>query len=269
MIQFFLFCIGLFIGSFLNVVIYRFHTGLSVVHGRSHCQTCSYKLRWFDLLPVFSFLLLRGKCRKCKVPISGQYILVELGTAVIFLLFGFIDTNYFTLIDAESLIILLIHLCIACVLVVIFVYDLRHMIIPDEFSLALLVFSMILLFKIFYFSGSTAIVISHLLSALISAGFLWFLWFVSNGRWMGFGDVKLMVGLGLLNALPQGLSGFVFAFWIGAVFSLIHLGHSRLRRGSKKITMKTEIPFAPFLILGSVLAFLLGSDIFHLSFLFL
>lgn len=268
MIQFFLFCFGLLIGSFLNVVIYRFHTGLSLVHGRSNCQTCSYRLRWFDLLPVFSFLLLRGKCRKCKVPISSQYILVEFGTAVMFLLFGFVDTNSFSLLSTESLITLLIHICIVSVLVVIFVYDLRHMIIPDEFSLALLVLSVILLLKIFYFSESVLIVISHFLSSLVGAGFLWFLWFVSNGRWMGFGDVKLMVGLGLLNSLPQGLSGFVFAFWIGAVFSLIHLGYSRLRRSSKKITMKTEIPFAPFLILGSILAFLMGSDIFHLSYLF-
>lgn len=195
-------------------------------------------------------------------------MLVEIGTAIIFLLFGFVDTNAFTLINTESLITLLIHLSIASILVVIFVYDLRHMIIPDEFSFALLAFSIILLVEIFYFSGDATIVISHLSSALFGAGFLWFLWFFSNGRWMGFGDVKLMIGLGMLNALPQGVSGFVFAFWIGAVFSLIHLGYSRLRRSLKKITMKTEIPFAPFLILGSILAFLMGSDIFHLSYLF-
>lgn len=264
----FLFCFGLIIGSFLNVVIYRFHTGLSVVAGRSHCQACSYKLRWFDLLPIVSFIFLRGKCRKCKVPISRQYMLVEFGTAVVFLLFGLVDTNAFTSINAESLITLLIHLCIASLLVVIFVYDLRHMIIPDEFSFALLAFSIILLLKIFYFSNDVLIIISHLSSALFGAGFLWFLWFFSNGRWMGFGDVKLMIGLGLINALPQGISGFVFAFWIGAIISLIHLGYSRLRRSLKKITMKTEIPFAPFLIVGSILAFLMGSDIFHLSYLF-
>jgi prepilin signal peptidase PulO-like enzyme (type II secretory pathway) len=195
-------------------------------------------------------------------------VLVELGTAVIFLLFGLVDTNAFALINTESLTTLLIHLCIASILVVIFVYDLRHMIIPDEFSFALSAVSIILLVKIFYFSSDTVIVISHLTSALFVAGFLWLLWFFSDGRWMGFGDVKLMIGLGMLNALPQGVSGLVFAFWIGAVFSLIHLGYSRLRRSLKKITMKTEIPFAPFLIIGSILAFLIGSDIFHLSYLF-
>jgi len=143
------------------------------------------------------------------------------------------------------------------------------MIIPDKLSLILIVFSLSLLaFEITFYGKDMAYAYSHILSSLILSGFLWILWKISDGKWMGLGDAKLLVGLGLLTTVAEGLSGLAFAFWIGALVSLVHLFSERLRGGAKKITMKSEIPFAPFLIIGIILAMFLKSDIFSLSTLF-
>lgn len=268
MLPLLLFVLGLIVGSFLNVVILRLHTGRSFVTGRSQCATCAKSLPWYELLPVVSFFVLKGRCSGCKSKISFQYALVELTTAFLFLLFGFFDTASFTILSVASLGTLFFHLGIVSVLVVVFVYDLRHMIIPDSLSIGLIVLGLSLLaFEITISGKGMLYAYSHLLSAIFVAGFLWFLWKVSEGRWMGLGDSKFMAGLALLTGLPQGLSGLAFAFWIGAIVSLLTLLAGRLRGGSKKITMKSEIPFAPFLIIGMLIAVFFQSNIFSLAIL--
>ncbi len=266
MIPLFLFFLGLIVGSFLNVIILRIRTGRSFVVGRSQCATCARNLPWYELLPVVSFLVLKGRCTGCKSKISSQYVFVELLTAFLFLAFGFFDTASFSILSITTIGTLLFHLLIGSILVVIFVYDMRHMIIPDSLSLILFILALCLLaFEITFVGKGMFYAYSHLLSALLVAGFLWFLWKVSEGKWMGLGDSKLMAGLGLLTTLPQGISGLAFSFWIGASVSLGILFINRLRGSSKKITMKTEIPFAPFLILGMLIAIFFQSNVFSLA----
>lgn len=213
---------GLVVGSFLNVVVLRLGTGRSLIGGRSSCMSCGHKLETKDLVPVFSFLFQKGKCRYCKSPISIQYVLVELTTAVAFSLLASRNSS------------LLLYVIVA-ILIAIAVYDLRHKIIPDT-----LVYLFIALAFIAHGPGLWA-------GPMLFAAFA-LLWLLSGGRWMGFGDAKLVLGIGLLLGAPLALGAVLIAFWIGAFFGLALL---YLRRG--EVTMKSEIPFAPFLILATLM----------------
>jgi len=266
------FILGTIIGSFLNVVIFRFNTG-ATLGGRSGCFSCGKKLTARELVPIVSFLMLKGRCSHCKTKISFQYPLVEFFTGFVFLLFFLrflptVSAGSFSFFLTE----LLFSYAIWATLIVIFVYDVRHKIIPDQLSFAFI--ALAFLNTIIFSPGTFA---SHLLSALVLFLFFSALWFFSSGTWMGFGDAKLAIGIGLYLGLAQGVSAVVFGFWIGAVVALTTLGTrrvqklfgtNRLRKSRKIITMKSEIPFAPFLILGILLALLLGSDIFSLNMFF-
>lgn len=250
------FVLGLIIGSFLNVVIFRLNTERSL-GGRSGCMSCQNKLSWYELIPVFSFLGLGGRCRNCKNKISIQYPLVELLTGVIFaaLFLKFQEIFFFnSLIFTFSYVYYSVAFSI---LLVIAVYDIRHRIIPDSLSLVLgvLGFVGIFLFNDYGFGIHIPTVWQFLSGLVISAPFALF-WLVSSGRWMGFGDAKLAVGLGYLLGISRALSGVVLSFWIGAVVGI------SLVVFSKKHGMKSEIPFAPYLVLGTILAFLFELHLF-------
>lgn len=266
------FILGTIIGSFLNVVIFRFNTGVTL-GGRSGCFSCGKKLAGWELIPILSFLFLKGRCSLCKTRISFQYPLVEFFTGALFFTLFLHFLPAFTLTNPN---LFLGELSLAYViwafLVVIFVYDVRHKIIPDRLSFGFIVLS---LANTVLFSPQS--LLPHILAALVLFLFFFSFWFFSDGKWMGFGDAKLAVGIGLYLGLAQGVSAIVFGFWIGAVVALMILlarklettvGTKRLRKGAKIITMKSEIPFAPFLILGTLLALLLGSDIFSLHMFF-
>ncbi|MFW5879649.1 MAG: prepilin peptidase, partial [bacterium] len=128
----FIFVLGTVIGSFLNVVIYRFNTGRTI-GGRSKCMNCGYQLKWYDLIPIFSWIFCLGKCRKCHSKISWQYPLVELGTGIIFvsLFIKYLDLFAYPLVFN---IFFIFNALIFSILIVIFVYDIRHKIIPNELS---------------------------------------------------------------------------------------------------------------------------------------
>ena len=259
------FVFGLIVGSFLNVVIIRHNTSRSL-GGRSGCMVCEKKLAWYELIPVFSFLFLKGRCKGCQTRISIQYPLVELVTGLIFSLL-FVKFQTLFQINPQSFYLTFIFYAVAfSLLLVIAVYDLRHKIISDKL---VLIFSIITFLGLFLFTA-------HGLPA--QAGFLphwptlWqfgagllialpfaFLWLVSKGAWMGLGDAKLAVGLGWLLGLAQGLSGLVLAFWTGAIVGVALLFLS------KKYSMKSEIPFAPFLVLGAILAFFFSLNVFMLK----
>ena len=250
------FFLGLIIGSFLNVVIYRLNTQRSF-GGRSACMSCQHQLSWFELFPVFSFLFLRGRCRNCKTRISLQYPIVEFLSGVIFaVLFVkfqgvfFLDTLAFTFSYAY-------YAVSFSLLLVISVYDIRHKIIPDPLVLILAILSFIglFLFDSFGFSPHIPSIVEFSAGPIVAAPFAFF-WLVSSGRWMGFGDAKLAVVLGWLVGLSRALSGFVLAFWIGAFVGLALLVFS------KKYGMKSEIPFAPYLVLGIFLAFVFELHLF-------
>ncbi len=255
----FIFILGTIIGSFLNVVIYRLGTGVSVARGRSMCFSCGKTLKWYELIPVASFLLQRGKCRTCKSKISWQYPIVEIVTGLLFL---------FTWMLGVQMAEVFFLWVIMAILIVIAVYDLRHKIIPNSFVYAFIALSVLLLiwkqgFQVFtmwdFYAGPILF--------LPFAG----LWAVSRGAWMGFGDAKLAWGIGWFLGLYAGVSAIILSFWIGAVWglSLIALSHTQQLFGKRKrFTMKSEIPFGPFLIIGTLLVFFFNINVFSLTQIF-
>ena len=204
-ITFVFFALGLVIGSFLNVVILRYNTHRTF-GGRSGCMSCQNKLSWYELIPVFSFIGLRGRCKNCKTNISMQYPLVELSTALVFgLLFlkfkdlFFLDTISFSITYA-------FYAMMFSLLMVIAVYDLKHKIIPDTLSLVfgVLAFIGIFFFTAFGLNPHIPSILDILAGAIVSVP-LALLWLFSRGAWMGLGDAKLSVGLGFL----LGFSHFI------------------------------------------------------------
>jgi leader peptidase (prepilin peptidase)/N-methyltransferase len=239
----FIFILGLIIGSFLNVVILRMNTGRSVARGRSACARCNTPLSWYELIPVFSFLGLRGRCKSCKQRISFQYPIIELITAIVFTIIytTIIISHGFTLI---ALLTFLFSATVASVLIVIFVYDIKHYIIPDGAVYTFIILSLVsIVWSIFMVRGFQAGI--AVVDGVVVALPFFLLWFFSKGAMMGFGDVKLALGMGWLLGWTGGLSAVVFSFWIGAIVGLFMLGISR------KYNMRSQIPFAPFLILAT------------------
>lgn len=242
----FIFGLGLLIGSFLNVVILRMNTGRSVVTGRSKCARCSKVLAWHELIPVFSFLKLRGKCNSCRTPISFQYPIIELFTAIVFIVLysKIVINSSFTPI---SFAIFAFFCVVASVLIVITVYDVKHKIIPDKMVYLFILLSVVSII------WKTIMIPSFMPVAAIASGVLvalpfFLFWYFSKGRLMGFGDVKLALGIGWFLGISIGFMSVVLAFWFGAAVGLFILATSR------KHSMKSEVPFAPFLILGFAIA---------------
>lgn len=229
------FIFGTVIGSFLNVVILRGISGKEMVFSRSECPRCHKTLVWWELIPIVSYVFLRGKCSSCEKTISIQYPLVELAMGVILVLLGsqlplsVIGISQFILIGG-----------IAALLIVLFVTDLLTLLLPDIYVmvLGLLVLAKLLLV------GALAKSWNGFAEAgwgiLVGAGFILLLWLVTGGRGIGFGDVKLMIPLGVLFG-AQGATVLLFvSFMAGGVFGLAMLA-------SRRATMKTAIPFGPFL----------------------
>jgi prepilin signal peptidase PulO-like enzyme (type II secretory pathway) len=255
----FAFCFGAAVGSFLNVVSLRYHTGRTI-RGRSGCASCGAQLRWFELLPVLSFIALRGKCRSCLSAISWQYPIVEAITGALFVGLYYLYALQWGL--------FLLYAIEWSLLVIIVAYDMKHKIIPDPFVYAFIALSFLSLFitpdwTLHMPSGSWWPLLS---GPLLAAPFA-FLWLVSGGRWMGFGDAKLALGIGWVLGVTRGTTALLLSFWIGAVVSIALLLYERLSpsgravsRAHGRLTMKSEVPFAPFLILGMALVFFFGID---------
>ena len=267
------FIIGLLIGSFLNVVIYRYNTGLSFAKGRSQCFVCGKKLEWYELIPVLSFLVQKGRCSSCQTKISLQYPLVELLTGILFVCVAIRQMSLFSIFSlyehgvTYSLLLALYYFIIVSLLVVIGVYDVRHKIIPDGIVYAFIGLALGKLFLFTYLFGLPLTLVGtfDLLAPLLLSLPFAFLWFVSKGMWIGFGDAKLVFGIGALLGFSLGLSAVMSAFWIGALFSLIMLLFQKIYSMSTHINLKSEIPFAPFLILGTLFAWFTHIDVLGLT----
>ncbi len=254
-LAFIFFIFGIIIGSFLNVVICRYNA--KSLGGRSACMSCQNTLAWYELIPLFSFIGLGGRCKNCKTQISIQYPLVECMTGFIFAVLFLKFQNIFFF---HSLVFALTYAYYAfmfSLLLVIAVYDYKHKIIPDSLSLLLGIAAFIGLFffKDYIFFAHVPSLGEFLSGILLAAPFA-LLWLVSGGRWMGLGDAKLSLGLGWLIGLSEILSGAVIAFWSGAVIGIALIIFSR------KHGIKSEIPFAPFLVLGAFLAFMFSLQLF-------
>lgn len=253
--------LGLIVGSFLNVVVCRHGTGRSV-GGRSGCLSCGKKLGALELVPVLSWLAQLGRCRKCGAKVSWQYPLVEVGGALAFwlayrahpfipsLVEGFAPVEFIAFAAAAAAL---------SALVAIVAYDLRHKIIPDSFSAFLVAAALVRIVALGVGYGAPLSGWALALSAGPAMALpLFLLWAVSRGRWMGFGDPKLALGLGWLI----GVSGSVLALFL-AVLAGAALGGgavlwNRLTRRRGGLALSSEVPFAPYLALGTAIAFATG-----------
>ena len=248
----FWFVFGTIFGSFINVVSFRYGTGRTM-SGRSRCFSCGIALKAQDLIPIASYFLLKRRCRFCKTLISSQYPAVELIAGILSALvyvtagqdtFPFVPSFLFW----NTLLFILI-------------YDIRHKIILDRASLLASLFALASAFGTGGFSYET------LFSGPILATPLFALSLLSRGRYMGLGDGKLMLALGWFFGLSGGFALLLFAFWMGAIVGGVLLMVS-LERGRPRFTMKSEIPFAPYLILGAALVYFTDADLLLTSLLF-
>lgn len=228
---------GLVFGSFGNVLIYRLPEGRTL-GGRSMCMKCGRALNVLELIPLFSFIGLGGKCRTCRVELSWQYPLVELGSGLLFV-FALLHSN-FALLPAAIL-----SLCL-WLLFLIAVVDARTSLIPDALSLPLIALAMLLQVM----RGSL-----DLSGLLVGSLFFAAQWGVSRGRWVGSGDILLGAGIGALLGSWQRAAVFLFCSYItGALIATLFLTVGRK-------TLKDPLPFGPFLVFGAFLTLIFGEAI--------
>ena len=253
-----IFIFGLIIGSFLNVVIYRLESEEKIINDRSRCPRCKHILAWYDLIPVLSFVFLRGKCRYCGRNISWQYPMVELGTAFLFVLIS----NFQLISQCPNIPVSILYLLfVASSLIVIFVYDLKHYIIPDKIIypaiIATIGFNLFsnLQFPISNFQSIFNSQFSNFLfAAIIASLFFLSIVIITKGKGMGCGDIKLAFLMGLLLGWPLVAVAVFSSFILGSV-----IGIFLILAGKKK--MKSMIPFGPFLVIGTFLALFWGEGI--------
>jgi prepilin signal peptidase PulO-like enzyme (type II secretory pathway) len=258
MVTLFLFLMGLVWGSFLNVVIFRVSFGQSPLSGRSKCPNCGKKIDWIDNIPLLSFLLLRGKCKKCHKKISFQYPLVELMTGLLFVWWYMAGSSFFVLVGSPWQILQPVFwLVVGMLLLIIFVTDLRFGIIPDVINLLFVSLALFYRVSLISFGKMQSIDLFYgLISAFVLTFFFWFLWWVTKRKGFGFGDVKLAPALGLLLGFPRILICIFVAFVLGSIVGLV-----LMFLGKKKFGQ--TIPFGPFLVIGVVIALLWGADIWN------
>lgn len=272
----FIFAAGLAIGSFLNVVICRYDGELLFsfrrLGGRSHCMNCRRQLRFYDLVPVLSFVFLRGRCRACGKRISLQYPVVELATGAAFLsgYLYFLPHYSFPVFHPYAAFIAAGWVLILTLLIVMAAIDFRLMLIPDEISIALAVIGLAFASIPHYaysFIGSYAMLFPQPLSPFMShmaggfAGFaaLGLVHIVSRGKAMGMGDVKLAGAMGLILGFPEIVFALALGFLAGGLGSAYLL---IFRRSALSSGMKTMVPFGPFLMAGFLAHVFFGERLF-------
>ena len=253
-----IFIFGLLVGSFLDSVVCRLEKGEGIAMGRSYCPKCEHRLGVFDLVPVLSFIALKGRCRYCNRKISAQYPAVEIATGLLFLLifnFQFVASQSGEAIfNSQTIPEFIFLLVISCLLLIIFLYDFKHYIIPDRIVYSAIALAVI--FRIYEYSGQAREIAPVILPALGAAGFFSIIHFGSQGKWMGFGDVKLAFLMGLLLGWPGILIALFLSFFFGAV-----IGTALIVFGKKG--WKSEVPFGPFLITGLFVALFFGQTLLH------
>lgn len=250
------FIFGLIIGSFINVLVYRLHVAEDIFFDRSRCRHCKKIIAWYDNIPLISFILLKFRCRECEKKISWQYPLVELATGILFAVAGFF---FFDPADTSTWSIVIYFLGIILALVTIFVYDLLYLEIPDVILWPAVVWAAA--FSLFFSLNHDAIGIRsasldmqfflRMIAASVAFIFLFFLSFVSKEKWMGRGDAYLAILLGIIVGWPNILLALFLSFFLGALCGIILvLAHQKKMSG--------QIPFAPFLIIGTGIALFWG-----------
>lgn len=250
----FLFLIGICVGSFLNVLIDRIPAKKSVLYGRSQCDFCKKKLSALDLVPIFSFFLLRGKCRYCHKKLSWQYSLVEVLTGTLFISIFLFESpiSYFQWVLTG------IDITLVCVSLTLVIMDIKYRMLSDYLLIFFGLLSLIRIVMVNPYNFPMNVLIGFLSSLPL---FLIFL--LTKGKGMGFGDVKLVALLGFLLGLPNIVICYYLAFLTGAVAGVILiLREKRHFRGA-------TIAFGPFLFLGAGLAILFGQILWNYVKIFL
>jgi prepilin signal peptidase PulO-like enzyme (type II secretory pathway) len=249
-----IFVLGLCFGSFVNMLVYRVADKYKLEKrkievkdkNRSFCDYCGRQLSWYENIPIISWLIQFGKTRCCRKKLPVLYPIVELLMGLLFVVYELKFAIY-----NSNLILWILGLVILVVLIFSAVFDLKYMILPDIATVILIIMALI----IFFLNGFEW---KNIIAAVIASGFLWVLHLITKGRGMGMGDVKLAFFMGLFLGYPKIIVAMYGAFIIGALVGLVLLI-------TKKIKKKTQIPFGPFLILGTLIAWFLGNWIFSLS----
>lgn len=235
--------IGLCIGSFLNVVIYRVPIGQSIATPPSRCRKCGYQLQWYDNIPVLSWLFLRGRCRKCGVGVSIQYPIVELITGALFVLVIWMTPPGP---------LLATRLILVCILIALFGIDLEHQILPNAITLPGIAIGVLL--SLIAPPGWKDALIGVLLGGgvLYAVAGAYYLWRREEG--MGMGDVKMLAMIGAFLGWKAVLVTLVLSSFAGAIIGLALMA---LQRG----TMKFALPFGTFLAIGAIVAMFAGEPL--------
>jgi prepilin signal peptidase PulO-like enzyme (type II secretory pathway) len=280
---------GLFFGSFLNLVADRSVRGESILFGRSHCEKCNTTLTLRDLIPLLSFGLAKGKCRHCSDKLSGMYPLSEFITGLAFVGVAYISGVFkftgTTFMDTASVVSFLFLLVVVCFFIVLFLTDIKYRLIPNNVVIPGIIFILLFLIgsavyisitnyfglkddplgkyllQVGYWHSQVLAVLRtlsvYLISAFLIGFFFWFLVFITKGRGMGGGDIKLAVMIGLFNGFPANVLAIFLGFFFGAVYSILMIV-------IRQKTVKDTIAFGPFLIIGSLVAFVFGDDLIRI-----
>ena len=247
---FFIFILGINLGSFINAFNYRLYVGENILKGRSHCPKCQHILTWRDLIPLFSFLSLKGKCRYCHQSISWHYPAVELSAGLLLLIIWIFSANY-VLASFYSLIFL--------ILLTLAAFDLKYYLIPDSLLLGCLAINILFwIWQTYKFSGNWLGVSmkSGVMAGALGFVFLGLIYILTRGRGMGFGDVKMIFVIGLIIGWPNIIPAVFLSFFIGAIIGLALVGIGRKN-------IKEALPFGPFLFLGGLISALWGAQIIN------
>lgn len=256
-----IFILGLIIGSFLSALTYRLPKGKSVFYGRSFCPHCKKKIVWFDNIPLLSYILLKGRCRRCHKRISWRYPAIEFATGLSFVAIFTLLNNCTTtfrglpfkggalcsLSEHLGFFSLPFFLLVVSALIVIFVIDIENQIIPDR----LIFFLFLITFFLLLFSSSPTL-FTHLLSGFTAASFMLLIHLATHGRGMGLGDVKFALFAGTLLSWPQTVVWLYTSFVIGAIIGVILVALRKAKFGK-------QIPFGPFLIISLFISLIWGN----------
>ena len=250
--SFLVFFLGIVLGSFANVCIHRLPKNKQVIIGRSFCPKCKKKINWYDNLPLFSFLILKMKCRNCNKKISPRYFIVELLTGITFLII-FLSFNSLAT---------LIFLCIlSLILIMIFFIDLENFIIPDVLNFSIMFLALLKNFLPNLNTSFVQEINQSIIGGIVGYLSIWVIIFlyktIKKIDGMGLGDAKLIAGIGLLF----GWQSIPFVLFISSVLGLIFVIPSLL---NKKKNMRSEIPFGPFIIAAGIVYFTFGDYLYSL-----
>lgn len=269
---FILVLIGLSFGSFVNALVWRLHEqqsmqswgrkstkkratkDISILNGRSMCVNCNHTLAWYDLIPILSWVSLGGKCRYCYKPISLQYPLVELCTALLFVL-SYVHFPFYSSSLTHHPLLLILWLIVLTGFIALIIYDARWYLLPNKIVFPLQGFALIFsIIRLINYPDAYSI-IDLLLALIFGYGLFMALFHVSKGKWIGYGDVKLAVVIGLL--LGKGELVLMMLFLASLMGSIIAIPMLVTHKANRS----TKLPFGPFLIIATIFTFLFGISV--------